>query len=169
MSNTPDSILDFDAEIDPGKSRLFKILTGVLVLYILFLIADLWTELRNERNTPRGAFIPLLLFIAIPISGLVILLFKKKLGWIISVFYYQFMVVITGTYLVEQIIRRSIHLNTISDFRTYGLFFLASLSIVFLVIKDIRSYLKIQQKMLVWTLTVATIITLALIILLKNI
>jgi len=162
MMNITDSILDQDIEHNSKNRTYFKMLLVALVLAVSLIIVSIWLDLKKQRHISRSDIVGFSIVIIVPIIGVALLAIKKKLGWIISLFYYQLLAFLLCAYWVQLLIERRWTIYRIVKIETAALFILSALSVLFLLNKEIRAYLTVTQKMLLWTLSTVTAINLLL-------
>jgi hypothetical protein len=165
MDTAPDYIPEIEKEIN-SKSRGYPILLWATTGYLLLVAIDLFMDLRNLRTIPPASYAIFSIFLLIPAAGTLLLKLKKKIGWVTCIGYFEFMSLMLSGYLVQKILSgQRLHYPGYSDGRPIVIFGLSSMIIIFLLSKDIRTFLVITQKMLVWTLMAATLINLTLVVL----
>jgi hypothetical protein len=170
MPNVPDSILDFAVENDRKKCFLHKLLLGSCVLFVLFILFELWPVINLPRRLPESAIVLISFMFVLPIAGIILLKLKKKSAWILTLFYYEFIIFITtADFIKRSIARQGIGFYTIADIKADLRFALAATILLLLISKDIRAYLSVTPEMLLTALLTATAINLVLVFILVRI
>ncbi|MFT3934092.1 MAG: hypothetical protein QM726_10790 [Chitinophagaceae bacterium] len=154
-----EDILDAEIQYEARRKTIFKVLQIFLFFTLTYLVVDIYREVINTEQVSGYTIAFVSLFMLIPLSGWILLWLKMKAGWIMSLFFYGFIVVLTGSYLVDQIMNKGFLPGfRSSDGPTYILFAASGGSIIFLSLKEIRLHLRITQKMHVWTLSIFGVI-----------
>jgi hypothetical protein len=157
MNENSDSILDFEPEMDFKNVRLFRILLGVSVSSILYTLINLWIQAYGAPNLKPIGLLSLLGVSLLFVMGAILLVLRRKPGWVISLFFQQFILLAIGlTWFDRLVIRQVFTFRSSSDFEGLILLILSAVSLVLLVNHDVRSLLKINQRLLIWTLILVT-------------
>ncbi len=163
MEQPIDHIADIESEVQ-SKTRLYSIMLWVMLCFTILEMISLFREFRNTASWSDLIFTAVFLFF--PLAALILLKIKKKAGWIIAVFYFEFITVVLCNFLYENY-KRFVQLNwySVNNMIVVTLFILSSFIMYLLLSRDLRKFLSIKKKMFLWTLIVATSINLALVIL----
>jgi len=82
-------LLDDFIAVKTQKGRIFDSLSATLVLFIAIVIIDFSIDLKSF-SFKHFKWQIILIFLSLPILGLLFHLLSKKIGWIINCFYYLF-------------------------------------------------------------------------------
>jgi len=140
------------------KSKNATILLVGIICYIIIITFDFINGF-SEQGIPTEAYLLYSIFIIIPVIGSSLLQFKKKAGWIICLFYFEFLAFAQTSSFVRTSLRaQKLSVDIFPPMRTSAMYMLSVMVTTLLFTKDLRQYLKVRPKMLWVTLILISII-----------
>lgn len=78
------------------EKNFFATLVILFLTYLALSITELVINIQSIQFGPSKVGVKSF-FIAIPLIGLILYLFRKRVAWFINIFYYQFMILVYGS------------------------------------------------------------------------
>jgi hypothetical protein len=157
------SILD-EFIVKKNKPRLLAIITALAFVFLALLFWELASSF-SKINPSTFHLQMALLFFLFPAAGLLFHITGKRIGWVLNIFYYTFLTIITGYAFILSLQRPSYASPEAFNWRLLITFLLTLALTVLLCLHKVRKFFNIQALLLITCLAITTTLALLLIFL----
>ncbi len=157
MLEKQDQIQDITAEVEK-KTGHFQMLRVVFAALTLLIAAESLQNIFRIRHVPFLVYALSVVISSIPLTLMILFSQKKKLGWISSVLFYNFLTLFLLMGKAKRLfLEQKIRIPPVLQYRTMLLIGLSMFATLLLISKTDRNQFEIEENTLVWTLVLSTI------------